>query len=470
MHPDKRIALALADSMLASDASVDSLIASAVQVFDQSLLWMPELCAALIERTADNFHFFSRVELADIILELAGRGGDDFEFDYDDELADEDEDNEPDVRPWIVLPEVRRYCVDPPIRPAPPAWLAALALPDLPTVGDLASWLGEPVGAVDWFADKWRVTPQDQSRLQHYHYRWVPKRSGGVRLIEIPKERLRRIQQKILRRILDLVPVHAAAHGFRRAHSCVTHAALHAGQRVVIRMDLKDFFPSIEHARIHALFEKLGFPHNVAGKLARICVNRTPSRAFADRLTGGSLPWIERQALKAPHLPQGSSCSPALANLCAYRLDIRLEALAKSMSATYSRYADDLAFSGGSELERAADRFHIQVAAIALEEGFRVNTRKTRVMREGTRQQVTGVVVNRHPNIARKEFDLLKAILTNCVRHGPASQNQDDRTNYREFLAGRISFVRMVNPLRAYRLQQLFLKIVWPDGSVDHLL
>jgi hypothetical protein len=461
MNPDRRTALVLADTMLASDASLESLIASAVRVFDQSLPWIPPLCMALLERTGENFHFFSRYELADIILALAGRGGDDFDLEGEDEVEDDDR----EVHPWITLPKVRRYCVDPPVRPAPPAWLAALALPDLPTVGDLASWLGEPVGAVDWFANKWRVAPDDQSRLQHYHYRWVPKRSGGVRLIEIPKERLRRIQQKILRGILDLVPAHPAAHGFRRGHSCVTHASLHAGQRVVIRMDLKDFFPSIQEARIHALFQKLGYPHNVAGMLARICVNRTPSRAFSDRQSGGSLQWIERQALRAPHLPQGSPCSPALANLCAYRLDIRLAALAQSLSATYSRYADDLAFSGGRDLERAADRFHIQVAAIALEEGFRVNTRKTRVMREGTRQQVTGVVVNRHPNIARKEFDILKAILTNCVRHGPGSQNHEGRANYREYLAGKISYVMMVNPPRASRLQQLYQTIVWEPGS-----
>ncbi len=118
-------------------------------------------------------------------------------------------------------------------------------------------------------------------------------------------------------------------------------------------------------------------------------------------------------------------------------------------------------FSGGRGLERAADRFHIRVAAIALEEGFRVNTRKTRVMREGTRQQVTGIVVNRHANIARGDYDILKATLTNCVRHGPASQNREGRPNFRDYLAGKISYVMMVNPQRAGRLQQLFQAICW---------
>ena len=457
MDIEKLTALALADTMLASDGSLQGLVAACGRVFDMSPLWTPRICAALIERTGENFQHFSRHEIAGILLQLLGRGnGDDGEDGEDEDGGDIAE------QELLELPEVRRYCIVPPIRPPKAAWLAALALPELPTAGALAAWLDEPVGALDWFADQWRLAGDRQSRLQHYHYRWVPKRSGGLRLIEIPKERLRRLQQKILRQILDLLPPHPAAHGFRRGYSCVTHAALHAGQRVVIRMDLKDFFPSIQLARIQALFEKLSYPSRVAGTLARICVNRAPRGIFQDREDGASLPWTERQALKSPHLPQGSPCSPALANLCAYRLDVRLESLAQSLGATYSRYADDLAFSGDRDFARAAERFHIQVAAIALEEGFRINTRKTRLMREGTRQQVTGVVVNAHPNIARDEYDKLKATLTNCARHGAASQNRENHADFRAYLAGRISYVKMVNPNRATRLQRMLEKIEWP--------
>ncbi|WP_035373902.1 reverse transcriptase family protein [Pseudoduganella violaceinigra] len=458
MTTDKLTALALADTMLATDGSMESLIAACNRVFGSRQPWATGICVALIERTGESFHYFSRHELADILLQLLGHQFDDDEYgEYnDDEFGEEDS-----SPPYIELPQVRRYCLDQPIRPPKPEWLAALALPELPTIGDLAHWLNEPVGALEWFADQWRLAGDAQSRLQNYHYRWVAKRSGGLRLIEIPKARLRRVQQKILRQILDLAPPHPSVHGFRRGRSSVTHAALHAGKRVVIRMDLKDFFPSIQVSRIHALFEKLGYSQSVAGTLARICVNRAPYGLFRDKQTGGSLPWVERQALKTPHLPQGSPCSPALANLCAYRLDIRLETLAQSLGASYSRYADDLAFSGGADFARAAHRFHIQVAAIALEEGFRVNTRKTRVMREGTRQQVTGVVVNTHPNLARSEYDTLKAMLTNCVRHGPTSQNRHNRPDFRAHLAGRISYVKMLNVNRAVKLQRLFESIAW---------
>ena len=463
MSADKLVALALADTMLSRGADLESLIGAAHWAFDQHLPWVPPMCEALLARTGEHFHDFSRHELSDIILKLTGQiedGSNETDQSNDDRESDDDAGGA--VTPRIVLAQIRRYCTELPRRGTPPEWLGALALPDIPTVGDLARWLYASPTEISWFADKYRVAPDEQSRLQHYHYRWVKKHSGGWRLIEIPKERLRQMQQKILRQIPDRVPVHTAAHGFCRGRSCVTHAALHTGQRVVIRMDLKDFFPSIPASRIEALFVRLGYSQTVAAILARLCVNRTPAGAFRDVQTGGSLPWFERQALRAAHLPQGSPCSPALANLCAYRLDIRLQALAQALGARYSRYADDLVFSGGRELERALDRFHVQVAAIALEEGFRVNTRKTRMMRQGVRQQVTGIVINRHANIARGEYDTLKAILTNCMRHGPQSQNREGRDNFRDYLGGKVAYVNMVNPARGAKLHRLYTAVAWP--------
>ena len=460
MIPKHAVALALADTMLARDASLNALMDSAIWAFGKAWPWVPDLCTAIHARTGDHFHHFSRDELADIIAANSA-----FRAAWSDGNA----------------PQILRYSVDLPRRPAPPAWLAALALPALPALGDLAQWLGLSVSELDWFADRWRLPALPPTSLQHYHYRWVAKRSGGWRLIEIPKPRMRCMQQKILRELLDRVPLHAAAHGFRQGHSCVTHAALHSGKRVLIRMDLKNFFPSIPAARVQALFAKLGYSASVAGALARLCVNRTPAAVFREHdidqgmakgkdkgamLNGTSaMAWAERQVFRTPHLPQGSPCSPALANLCAYRLDLRLESLAASVGALYSRYADDLAFSGGRELERAADRFHAQVAAIAIEEGFGVNTRKTRIMRAGTRQQLTGIVVNRHPNVLRSEFDTLKAILNNCVRQGPASQNHAQHPQFRQFLEGKVAWVSALNPARGAKLQGMLDAIAWPPGA-----
>src|SRR5882757_7819190 len=148
-----------------------------------------------------------------------------------------------------------------------------------------------------------------------------------------------------------------------------------------------------------------------------------------------------RMLYARPHLPQGASTSPALANLCAYRLDCRLAGLAESAGAVYTRYADDLAFSGDEEFEKRVERFSIHVAAILMEEGFSVHHRKTRIMRQGVRQHLAGVVANQHPNVIRPDFDRLKATLNNCVRLGPETQNRAGHPSFRSHLDGRVAFV-----------------------------
>ena len=164
---------------------------------------------------------------------------------------------------------------------------------------------------------------------------------------------------------------------------------------------------------------------------------------------------------RARHLPQGAPTSPALANLVAYRLDVRLHALAQKLGATYTRYADDLAFSGDQRLERAAKRLQVLVGVIAAEEGFELHFRKSRFMRQGVRQQLAGVVVNVRPNLKRKAYDELKATLYNCARQGPESQNRAGHADFRRHLAGRIAYVKMLHPERGAKLQALFERIVW---------
>jgi hypothetical protein len=130
--------------------------------------------------------------------------------------------------------------------------------------------------------------------------------------------------------------------------------------------------------------------------------------------------------------------------LCFYRADCRLAGLAKAAGAAYTRYADDLAFSGGKEFERRAERFSIHAAAIVMEEGFQVHHRKTRVMRQSVRQHLAGLVANQHVNVRRVDLDRLKATLKNCVRHGPESQNRDGHPCWQEHLRGRVGFVESI--------------------------
>ena len=166
-----------------------------------------------------------------------------------------------------------------------------------------------------------------------------------------------------------------------------------------------------------------------------------------------------RDLYSRPHLPQGAPTSPALANLCTYRADCRLTGLAQSVGATYTRYADDIAFSGDGRFERGIERFSTHVAAILMEEGFRVHFRKIRVMRQGVRQHLAGLVINDHPNVMRADFDRLKATLTNCVRFGPESQNRDALPYFRAHLEGRLAFMASINPAKAVRLRKVFFMI-----------
>ncbi len=226
----------------------------------------------------------------------------------------------------------------------------------------------------------------------------------------------------------------------------------------------KNFFPSIPASRVHGLFATLGYPDPVARAFTGLCTHQMPNaalRAFPLPAGAQKLTWAERKQYQMPHLPQGAPSSPALANLCAYRLDVRLAAAASAAGANYTRYADDLVFSGPENFARAAQRFHILVCRIALEEGFDVNIRKTRVMAQGVQQKVTGVVMNQRPNMPRVDFDRLKATPNNCVRHGPQSQNMAQHANFKAHLNGKIAYVQMLNAERAYKLRLLFDKISW---------
>lgn len=351
----------------------------------------------------------------------------------------------------------------------PPRMLAAIALPPLDTPGDLARWLGVSPTELDWFADigGWGGRHAAEA-LHHYRYRWLQKTSGGVRLLEIPKRRLRTIQRRILHEILDPIPAHAAAHGCVPRRSALSNAALHAGHSIVLRLDLGDFFAGISGARVHSLFHTLGYPAATARYLAGLtthCASRGVARSVpideyaSPECRRQRKDWARRFTVR--HLPQGAPTSAAIANLCAYRLDLRLAGAAHTSHANYTRYVDDLFISSDSQSVAHIRRFAQMTYSIILEEGFVPNVRKTRIMSRARAQYVTGLVANTHPNVPRREYDRLKAVLTNCTRQGPGSQNYDSRPDFRSHLLGRVSRIQHVNPTRGARLRALFDAIRW---------
>jgi len=150
-------------------------------------------------------------------------------------------------------------------------------LPTIASPGQLATWLGISISRLDWLADLrgWTVQQPNQ-KLRHYTYHWQPRRRGRFRLIQSPKRGLKATQRKILHEILDHIPPHSAAHGFRPRRSILTYAAPHVGRRIVLRFDLRDFFPSIRRSRIHGLFRTAGYPDPVARLLSGLSTSRVP--------------------------------------------------------------------------------------------------------------------------------------------------------------------------------------------------
>lgn len=359
-------------------------------------------------------------------------------------------------RPSIAGSRLNRWLAYQPAMAAMP-W----PVPAIPTVGELAHYLGLTVNELAWFADVHSLERRaGDERLRHYRYRWVRKAAGGLRLIESPKERLRTMQRHLQATILDRIPKHPSAHGFVRGRSAITYAREHSGSDLVIRLDLHDFFGTISAGRVYGVFRTAGYPESVAHTLTGLVTNVVPVAVWSDApepaQSGGPLNdhFMLGKRLGTPHLPQGAPTSPALANLCAHGLDRRLAGLAESMDLRYSRYADDLAFSG-SPGRSAVPRVIELVRQIASEEGFRVNEGKTVVMGKGHRQRLAGIVVNRKPNLDRAAYDLLRATLHNVAVNGMDAENRTGHLRFAEQLAGRVSWAASLNPDRKRVLVRL---------------
>ena len=339
-------------------------------------------------------------------------------------------------------------------------------VPTLDRPVDLAEWFGLHPLHLAWYCDVRSMERDARSEpLRHYSYRWIPKRSGGTRLLEAPKPVLRFFQRRVLHEILDAIPTHPAAHGFVPGRSVHSFATPHEGHDVVIRLDLESFFASVHANRVFGTFRTAGYPEPVAHLLTGLVTNRPPHAVLrvAPRPPAHATNGHHRSMahLGRPHLPQGAPTSPALANLVAFGLDCRLAGLARSFDATYTRSADDLAFAGGYRLGRHASAFVHRVRAIVAAEGFAVNPAKTRVMRSGECQSVAGMVVNGHAQVSRRDYDRLRAVLHDAATNGPDAANRDAHPAFASHLLGRIGWVATGNDRRARKLRYLYDAISW---------
>lgn len=258
---------------------------------------------------------------------------------------------------------------------------------------------------------------------KEFHYReyYIPKRSGGERKLLIPSLTLKYIQRWILDRILSQMHGSEHAIGFKKNKSIVNNAKKHINQECVMNIDIANFFPSIEFNTVFRIFYYYGYTKEMSFILAQLCTYEN-------------------------ELPQGSPASPCISNIACLRLDKRLSRLAQSFNANYSRYADDITFSGSSGISNCLRI----VEQILNDEGFTINHKKTRFAYPHQRQEVTGLIVNSGQVRVCKRF---KRALTQeiyyCKKFGVDSHLkhiESIKKFYKEHLYGKAYFVYMVEP------------------------
>lgn len=263
----------------------------------------------------------------------------------------------------------------------------------------------------------------------------IKKKNGGERIIDVPSENLKSIQRWILDNVLTTYGLHDCCYGFRKGKSICDNAKQHINQECVLCFDIKDFFPSITLDDVFYVFFNKGYSKKVSYYLAKL-------------LTKDGI------------LPQGSPASPMISNIVAYNLDKRLASLAEKYNANYSRYADDITFSGRRNIVNLVPI----VGKIVHEEGFAINEKKTRYAYNYQRQEVTGLVVNEKVSVPKEYIKEIKKDIFFCKKYGVNSHLKrinSKRSFYKEYLFGKAYYVYMVDENLGMELLKELNEIEW---------
>ena len=303
-------------------------------------------------------------------------------------------------------------------------------LPPLDSPQQLADALGLSIAQLRWMAYH-----REAATMIHYRRFTIPKRNGKERPIWAPLPKLKAAQQWIRLNIVEKLLVHGAAHGFLPGRSTLTNAAVHINARIVLKMDLENFFPTVTLPRVKGVFRRAGYREQVATLLALLC---TEAPRDIVQLEGKDY----YVALGPRCLPQGAPTSPGLTNTLCLRLDQRLTGLARKYGWRYTRYADDLTFSlpNGHKGPPNLKALMGLVKRVVAGEGFKVHPEKTRLARSGARQRVTGLVVNGEgkPRVPRKLKREMRAAVHNLKKGKPLKEGET-----LQHLAGLAAYIHM---------------------------
>ena len=290
------------------------------------------------------------------------------------------------------------------------------------------------------------------------------KKTGGFREISAPKPQLKRLQYWMLENILNKVEVSEQTHGFVANRSIISNATPHLNQAVVINCDLENFFPTISYPRVKGLFRSLGYSAEVATVLAVLATEAEQKEVTLD---GEKLYLYTGKR----YLPQGSPASPMISNLICRKLDSRMQGIASALGFVYTRYADDMTFS--SKEYQNINKMLYWVKGISREEGFVLHPKKTRIMKKGSRHEVTGIVVNEKPSVNRKELKKFRALLHQIENDGLAGKSwQGKSENLVSVIWGYANFISMVDAQKGgkYKAQvkEIMKKYPLEQGAISN--
>ena len=305
-------------------------------------------------------------------------------------------------------------------------------LPGINDMQDLANYLTIDMGKISWL-----VYHREVTNVDHYNRFRIPKRSGSERIISAPKTYLKNAQSWINTEILEKIKPEKEATAFRKNINILDNALPHCNQGTVIRVDLADFFSTITFPRTRGLFSSLGYNSGVSSVLALLCTD-TDRRQVVYQ----SENWYVSQGPRK--LPQGATTSPALSNLVARNLDRRIRGYLNYLEDNwvYTRYADDLVFSHPDK-NVFVGRLLTYLDRVIRDEGFKINKKKTVIMRTPHRQMITGLVLNENGvRVPKKYLKKVRAMVHNAdqlMSKGGSPDNIDE-------IKGRLSFIKMVMP------------------------
>lgn len=245
----------------------------------------------------------------------------------------------------------------------------------------------------------------------------LPKKTGGFRIISCPSKDMKAVQAWILRNILDQIHVADSATGFRTGKNILDNAKYHEGNRYFLCLDIENFFPSIQYAKVYTIFKTIGYNTHISHIFASLCTCRGK-------------------------LPQGGVTSPALSNIICIRLDHRISGYVGKRNVAYTRYADDMTFSSLSPgrlvgIKRVALK-------IIRDEGFELNERKTRFLGPCRQRKVTGLIISDDSlGVGKKRKRILRATIHRLVT---ADLSEIERQRLRNHIDGWFAYMNSVDP------------------------